>query len=74
MHLLRISCSTLYVNGLVQERRNSNALALELRVSCYNPSMCYPENNFVNIGHDWHTHEATIQSAVHTEAQFRYGW
>ena len=29
-----------YVNGLVQERRNSIANALELRLSCTNPSMC----------------------------------
>ena len=27
------------VDGLVQERRNSSALALELRLSCTNPSM-----------------------------------
>ena len=26
-------------DGLVQERRNSSALALELRLSCTNPSM-----------------------------------
>ena len=29
----------LYVNGLVQERRNSSALAMELRLSCTNPSI-----------------------------------
>ena len=28
-----------YVDGLVQERRNSIANALELRLSCTNPSM-----------------------------------
>ena len=28
-----------YINGLVQERRNSSALALELRLSCTNPSI-----------------------------------
>ena len=28
-----------YVNGLVQERRNSIASALELRLSCTNPSV-----------------------------------
>ena len=27
-----------YINGLVQERRNSSALAMELRLSCTNPS------------------------------------
>ena len=29
-----------YINGLMQERRNSSALALELRLSCINPSIC----------------------------------
>ena len=28
---------TVYIDGLVQERRNSNALAMELRLSCTNP-------------------------------------
>ena len=28
-----------YIDGLVQERRNSIANALELRLSCTNPSM-----------------------------------
>ena len=28
------------IDGLVQERRNSSALAMELRLSCTNPSMC----------------------------------
>ena len=27
-----------HINGLVQERRNSSALAMELRLSCINPS------------------------------------
>ena len=31
--------SLLDVDGLVQERRNSSALAMELRLSCTNPSM-----------------------------------
>ena len=29
-----------YVDGLVQERRNSSVLARELRLSYINPSMC----------------------------------
>ena len=29
----------LHIDGLVQERRNSSALAMELRLSCNNPSM-----------------------------------
>ena len=30
-----------YVDGLMQERRNSIANTLKLRLSCTNPSMCY---------------------------------
>ena len=33
--------STLHINGLVQERRNSIASTLELCLSCTNPSICY---------------------------------
>ena len=29
-----------HLDGLVQERRNSIALAMELRLSCINPSIC----------------------------------
>ena len=29
------------IHGLVQERRNSSALAIELRLSCTNPSTWY---------------------------------
>ena len=32
---------THYIDGLVQERRNSIALAMELRLSCTNPSICW---------------------------------
>ena len=34
-------CIHVYINGLVQERRNSSALAMELRLSCTNPSIWY---------------------------------
>ena len=30
-----------YIDGLVQEKRNSSALAMELRLSCTNPSIWY---------------------------------
>ena len=30
-----------HIDGLVQERRNSSALAMELRLSCTNPSISY---------------------------------
>ena len=32
-----------HIDGLVQERRNSIANALELRLSCTNPSICWNE-------------------------------
>ena len=33
--------SHIHINGLVQERRNTSALALELCLSCSNPLICY---------------------------------
>ena len=30
-----------FLDGLVQERRNTIALTMELRIPCSNPSMCY---------------------------------
>ena len=30
---------TVYIDGLVKERRNSSAFAMELRLSCTNPSI-----------------------------------
>ena len=33
------------IDGLVQERRNSSALAMEFRLSCTNPSIC--EDNVI---------------------------
>ena len=33
-----------YIHGLVQERRNSSALAMELRLSCSNPLICNNTN------------------------------
>ena len=34
-----------YIDGLVQERRNSIANALELCLSCTNPSICDKSHN-----------------------------
>ena len=31
--------AAVYINGLMQERRNSSALAMELRLPCINPSI-----------------------------------
>ena len=39
MRLMCPICRLWYVDGLVLERRNSSALALELRLSCINPSI-----------------------------------
>ena len=36
------------IDGLVLERCNSSALAMELRLSCINPSRC-PQNHFIFI-------------------------
>ena len=33
------SRSYIHIDGLMQERRNSSALAMELRLSCTNPSI-----------------------------------
>ena len=39
----------LHIDGLVQERHNFSALAMELRLSCTNPSICPP--NFAHGEH-----------------------
>ena len=38
--VLSLQWDLLHIEGLVQERRNSSALAMELRLSCTNPPMC----------------------------------
>ena len=48
-HLVFISWFD-HIGGLVQERRNSNALAIELRLSRINPSI-FQQNSFVPIIH-----------------------
>ena len=40
-------CLSIYIDGLVQERCNSSALAMELHLSCTNLSIC--GQNLVNI-------------------------
>ena len=49
-HPLKIRIYNQYVDGLVQERRNSSAL--ELRLSCTNPSICLAK--FVKINPYFH--------------------
>ena len=41
-----------YIDGLVQERRNSSAFAMELRLSCANPSICGSQNWKVSTNHN----------------------
>ena len=54
----------LYIDGLVQERHNSSALAMELSLSCNNPLICHlhslvdsNQSSYVNAGaldqHAW---------------------
>ena len=38
-----------HVDGLVQERRNSSALAMELRLSCTSPSIWYLELHYISF-------------------------
>ena len=39
----------LYIDGLVHERRNPSALAMELRISCTNPSVSEFKSFIFNI-------------------------
>ena len=38
-----------HIEGLVQERHNSSALAMELRLSCTNPSICKDSQEIMSI-------------------------
>ena len=38
----------LHIDGLVQEKRNANVLAMELRLSCIKPSICRSAFNYSN--------------------------
>ena len=40
-HSMITGTSPLHIDGLVQERRNSSAIAMELRLSCTNPSISW---------------------------------
>ena len=39
MYWSHVTCFLFHIDGLVQERRNSSALAMELRLSCTKPSI-----------------------------------
>ena len=38
-----------YIDGLMQERCNSSALAMELCLSCINPSLCVTQSRWVSL-------------------------
>ena len=40
IHVCALKIIFSYIDGLMQERRNSSALAMELRLSCVNPLIC----------------------------------
>ena len=44
-----------YIDGFVQERRNSIANALELRLSCTNLSICLVDRHCTSIAIPWMT-------------------
>ena len=46
-------CQNIYIDGLVQERCNSSASAMELRLSCTEPLICIVnENKIIMISND----------------------
>ena len=62
---------TLYINGLVQERRNSSVLAMKLNFSCTNPSpyTCHIDVLFLYRFHipcQWNNFEYELQSILQT--------
>ena len=75
-----------HIDGLVQERRNSSALAMELRLSCTNPSTCqrvqfYYCNNVpkYHIARDnfFGTFSCAVRSFINTRYSFqskRWEW
>ena len=48
-----ITCFKLHIDGLVQERRNLSAFAMELRLSCSKPSLYYDALIGFFISADW---------------------
>ena len=53
-----------YIDGLVQERRKSSANALELRLSCTNPSKCFTQPQCVNHWNSPTEHHPNIVGLV----------
>ena len=49
-----------YINGLVQERCNSSALAMELRLSCINPQTCRHKDRIQGVGSIQGCHPTSI--------------
>ena len=57
-----------HIDGLVQERRNSSALAMELRLSCINPSIWF------HMVTSWHGHTFRITSPLWGEPALTGGF
>ena len=65
----------LYIDGQVQERRNSSALAMELRVSCTHPSILRgpPDGNgFEYTGNIKATKKCCLQIGSHSFQRSMY--
>ena len=47
--VLLLICMDSYIDGLVQERHNSSALAMEIRLSCTNPSIYFLVSIYLSL-------------------------
>ena len=56
--------NSLHFDGLMQERRNSSALAMVLRLSCTNPSICHYHFFTLNIGIGGYVKELWCSGAI----------
>ena len=65
IHVLLNAVIMADINGLVQERRNSSALAMELRLSCTNLSIWC-----VNVYFDTYFHKASRWLGLNSGAQY----
>ena len=59
--------TTTYFDGLVQERRNSHALAMELHLSCTNPSTWC----LYYVRYEWNTHTSFNKIPVFMSSKFK---
>ena len=54
------------IDGLVQERRNSSALAMELRPSCTDPSICWLKDTLIPKIRCWYQYVNIMLTTVIT--------